>query len=217
MPKKCPRCGTSCGDAQAFCPRCGTKLPAAQPSYGQRPPPGPQRPQGRSPYGPGPQPPYGQQSYVGMGWFKFLIYFWLFAFGIAYILFGIAMLAGNGHYESVYGVAVNVSSLYYYSFPSLKIVDIIYGIFLILVGGDAIFARMQLAAYRAYGIKHLKNTLTTAIAVNVIYMVVAAIIFGGMTEYLSAFFATPVSMVIVVVIILAINSSYFRKRAYMFS
>lgn len=64
MPKTCPRCGTSCGDAQAFCPRCGAKLAAAQPSYGQRPPQGQQQP----PYGQRPpqgQPPYGQQMAGG--------------------------------------------------------------------------------------------------------------------------------------------------------
>ena len=71
MPKTCPRCGTSCGDTQAFCPRCGAQLSAAQPSYGQRPPQGQppygQRPpQGQPPYGQRPpqgQPPYGQQPY----------------------------------------------------------------------------------------------------------------------------------------------------------
>lgn len=77
MPKTCPRCGTSCGDAQAFCPRCGAQLSAAQqPPYGQRPPQGQQQPpygqrppQGQPPYGQRPpqgHPPYGQQGPGGM-------------------------------------------------------------------------------------------------------------------------------------------------------
>lgn len=58
MPRVCPRCGTSCGDTQAFCPRCGTKLQAGQPSPGQQPY-GQRPPQGQQPYGQ--RPPQGQQ------------------------------------------------------------------------------------------------------------------------------------------------------------
>lgn len=74
MSKTCPKCGTICGDAQAFCPKCGTRLAAApQQPYGQRPPQGQppygQRPpQGQPPYGQRPpqgQPPYGQQRAGG--------------------------------------------------------------------------------------------------------------------------------------------------------
>lgn len=64
MPRVCPRCGTSCGDTQAFCPRCGTKLQAGQPSPGQQP--YGQRPtQGQQPYGQ--RPPQGQPYYAPQG------------------------------------------------------------------------------------------------------------------------------------------------------
>lgn len=238
MSKICPNCNTACDDALVLCPRCGTRLPAAQPPYGQQRPPqgqqpygyGQQPPQGQQPYGYGQQPyGYGQQPFpqqkpqaipgLGMNWFKFIIYFQLFAAALGNLILGIVMLTGN-QYNTEYG---NISEIMYLMFPSLKTLDIFVGICMILLAAGCIFARMRLAGFYANGPKLYLCVLAASIAVNLIYIVAFFVIFGDVIQGLGLDGAALeivsqfVGMMIGYVILVIVNSIYFKKRAQLFT
>lgn len=247
MPKVCPRCGTACGDAQAFCPRCGSRLPAAQQPYGQRPPYGQppygQRPPyGQPPYGQRPpygQPPYGQGPVLGMNWFKFTIYFQLFAYALGSVLFGIFVMTGSQYVYKIdifgYSYSDNYSNYVYEYFSGLKIADILYGICLIALAAGAIYVRMRLAGYRADGPSLFRGFWVAMIVVNVIYVIaflgITHEIFeeldlmpSYMSSYFSSFvtsflsaFLTAASQTISAVVMLIINNIYLKNRAHLFT
>ena len=80
---------------------------------------------------------------LGMGWFKFLIYFGLWAGGIYNFVIGINMLTGN-----IYA-SQNVSPEKVYKvFPNLKGVDGFCGIVICLFSIFQIVTRFSLAKYK---------------------------------------------------------------------
>lgn len=247
MPKICPRCGTSCGDGQAFCPRCGSKLPEAQQQpYGQRPPQGRQpygvqrpphsqgyqpqqpppygqRPQQPPPYG-GQQPPYGQQPYgpgLGMKWFKFNIFFYLFVAAIGYLGRGISAMAGKLMYyvfDDYFGF-FDLTEAFHEYYSSLKVLDILFGLCLIALAAGAIYVRMQLAGFRANGPKLYLGLWIAATAVQALHdIAVLAIVTKYDAQYLvSPSIATIIGQLIGMGVFIALNNIYFNKRAHMFT
>lgn len=258
----CPRCGTRLPAAQqpyGQRPSYGQQPPQGQqrPPYGQqRPPYGQQRPpygQQRPPYGQQPygqqRPPYGQQpphnpqygyaSGLGMNWFKFTIYFQLFAYALGAVILGIVVMTGSQYVYEIYGFSTNYSEYMYEYFSGLKILDILYGLCLIALAAAAIYVRMRLAGYRTNGPSLFRAFWGAMILVNVIY----AIAFVGITHevfeelgsasshsisympsYLSSFitsflssFLMAVSQTISAVVMLIVNNIYYRNRAYMFN
>ena len=117
----CTKCGNQVPDGQKFCSACGNPMAPAQqprqPQYGQ-----PQQ-QYQQPQQQYQQPQYGRPQYqqaapaaLGMGWFKFLIYFALFAGAVLNALTAISMLTG-----SMYGESKDLVYLFY---KDLKTVDL---------------------------------------------------------------------------------------------
>ena len=213
MSKICPSCGTACDDTQAFCPRCGSKLPAQQQPYGQQPPYGQQQYGQQQPYGYGQQPPqygqppqYSQGPALGMKWFKFIIWFQLFATALLNVISGISALTG-----SQYGSSADAELVYMF-FPSLKTVDMIYGICLIVLAAGAIFVRMQLAGFRTNAPKLYLGLLAAAVAANLIYLVAAASILSD----LGLDFTSNISQLATSVVMIVVNSIYFKKREHLF-
>ena len=83
---------------------------------------------------------------LGMEWFKFIIYFQLFAFCIIALYNGFKQLLGIYNVEGK-----DVSRIIYNSYPNLRIIDIIFGIIFIVIGVAAIFVRFQLAEFKKNG------------------------------------------------------------------
>ena len=146
----CPNCGKNVGDAERFCPNCGAALnqntPSAnpQPSYQQ---PAYQQPtyqqpnyhQGnyqQQPYQPVYQQPVQQYPYP-MNWYKFVIYFALFASAVLNGITGIMHLTGG--YWSAQGVE---AEWIYAVFSGLQVVDIFVGIASLVLAAFAIVTRM---------------------------------------------------------------------------
>ena len=129
----CKYCGHQVADGSLFCPSCGNRLDSPQESQPQNSytPPQQNTPPYQGAYTPptgGYQPPQSNQGYNGgyqpyqsapnygampMNWYKFLIYFALFASCVLNAIYGLGMLTGM-----VYGDA---SSLVYAFYGSLKV------------------------------------------------------------------------------------------------
>lgn len=204
----CPKCGAACDDAQPFCANCGGSLSAQPASSAQQQPYGQQQSYGQQPYGQQPygQQPYGQGPVLGMKWFKFIIYFQLFAAALISLATGISALTGGqygGYKDAVYLV-----------FPALKTVDIFYGVCLIALAGANIYVRMQLAGFRSNGPKLYLSVYSATFVLSFLYIIAVSVIIGDRAGTLNL--TAYISELVGAVILIIVNSIYFKKRAHMF-
>ena len=225
----CSKCGTQLNDGQAFCSNCGAPTnaqPAQQPqSNPYQPAQAPQQPQSNpyqynqpaqapydQPYGSAPQQsPYGLAP-IGMKWFKFLIYFMLFAGAILNVIGGIMALTGSQY--TVEGE--NVSALVYAFYPSLKTMDIIYGIGCIALGAFQIYARFALASYKAKAPKYIVIMYVATAAIVAIYSFAVMGIVPESVVPSSKLTAQAIGAIISGGVMALLNKIYFDKRKHLF-
>lgn len=188
----CSKCGTQIPDNAGFCTSCGNPVASqATPAY---------------------QQPLAQpaEPALSMKWFKFLIYFGLWAGAILNIVLnGVVMLNGL-HYGDA-----ETAKLVYAMFEDLKSLDTLCGVFAIAVGVFGIYTRFQLAGFKKKGPMLLTLVYAGAIAFNLIYIigcnsVLPEYILSEM-DYSSIYSNTVTSAVMIFV-----NIAYFKKRAHLF-
>lgn len=170
------------------------------------------------------QQPYGQQGYpqpypqsslqnagLPMNWHKFLVYFALWASAALYVISGILTIIGaqyTGYAELVYAFI-----------PSLRILDIVYGIAQLGLAVLAFITAFKLLKLKRGAPKLLTLLYIVSIVTAVVYVVVFAIILlnygSDLGDLVSAFASTFSSIGISVFMIIA-NSIYYKKRAHLF-
>lgn len=229
----CPNCGSQVPDTSRFCPSCGASLgaaaqqepvqPATPPSPGVPPAPGAAPIPGTPPV-PGAAP---IQSYAGtaepsMKWYKFLIYFALFA--------GALLNVGNA-FTAFTGAHYDGSAKYVYAmFGGLQAVDIIYGVVLIGLAVAAIYVRQQLAHFKKGAPKMFLVLYGANAVVGILYLAAVLVIaLASVSGYLSAYVdpidvaleIVPVAQIFLTIIgaaiYLVLNKIYFDKRAHLFT
>lgn len=224
----CSKCGTQLNDDQAFCSNCGAPT-NAQPQPQSNPYQAPQQPQGnpyqynQAPQQP-PQAPYGQPygyapqqspygfAPIGMKWFKFLIYFLLFANVIFNIIGGITALTGAQY--TVEGE--NVSAFVYAFYPTLKTMDIIYGISCIALAAFQIYVRFALASYKAVAPKCIMIMYVATAAIISIYSFAVMAIVPESVVSSGELAGQAVGSIIGGVVMVLLNNTYFNKRKHLF-
>ena len=216
----CRNCGKNLDDGVAFCPGCGTAVqaPPAQEPAPQQPvyqQPAPQQPvyQQSVPVQPAyQQPVYQQQPVVfveapPMKWFKFLIYFSLWAGAVLNLISGIAMMSGSS-YEGA-------ADLVYAMFDGLQGLDTFCGLYAIALAAFGIFVRFQLAGYKKKAPLMLMILYIAAAAYGLIYIIgINAILPSYVLEAVdtTSMYSSMISSGVMVII----NHIYFKKRAHMF-
>ena len=200
----CPNCGTQCPDDTKFCPNCGSSVANNQPTENA------QQNFGQPNYT---QPNYTQpnnytqpQMYnvqLEMKWFKFLIYFGLFAGAVLNCLSAILQITGAVYEES--------AEVVYIFFPELKFFDIFYTILLLALAVLQIFTRFQLSGFKKNGPKLILIVYSAAAVISLLYGIVASVI---LHEFL--FNANMIISIIVPVVMVVLNKIYFDKRKDMF-
>ena len=231
----CKYCGKQLADGTLFCPSCGNRLDPPQETPSQNPYTPPQQPAssqpqsgysgqqpgGYTPSGSGYTPPTGgytpggyQSPQTGpsygalpMNWYKFLIYFALFASCVINAITGIGLMTGM-----IYGEA---SSYVYAIFGGLRVVDLLIGAVMICVAVLAIIVRQKLAQFRKDGPSYLMILYAVNMAATILYLILATMVVGEWllsSEIVGQYMAsTAVSIVMMVV-----NNIYFKKRASLF-
>lgn len=206
------------GEGVSFCPNCGTAAQAAQQPAPQQP--APQQPAPQQPVYQQPiyQQPNYQQAPVGyppvvfveeppMKWFKFLIYFSLWAGAVLNAITAIGMLTG-----SIYGAE---AELVYAVFSDLKGLDTLMGVLSLALAAFGIFTRFRLAGYKRNGPLMLMIVYIASALLNLIYVIGlnAALpsIALEMIDTTSAYSSIISSVVMVIV-----NHIYFKKRSHLF-
>ena len=212
----CRFCGTKIPDNVKFCPECGANLapvPSAAPE--ESAPAAPAAPEIPTPYDPPPYDPapYSADSFAsadvaaapqrGMKWFKFIIYFQLWA-GMLVNLVTAGKYFTGAYYEG------NAEMVYRF-FPALQPLDIVMGVVCLALAVYAVVVQRALAKFRAKGpmmyyLMYIVNT-----AVTVLYLIIGSIIIGQ-----SAFTAEVAGSIIGSIVMLFVNIPYFNNRKHLF-
>lgn len=226
----CPNCGNQCPDGTKFCQSCGTPLANnqqqnqntqsdfgnqqanyqqpnqqyQQPNYNQY-----QQPNYNQPY----QQPYQQypqyvDPYNGhpMNWYKFLIYFALFAGAFFNVSYAVLYMTGK-IYETQ-----NVDSMtVYYLYPNVKPVDIVYGILLIALAVFMVMTRFQLSGLKKNGPK----MIVALYGINIAMVIVYSIAISCTTDYM-AFNASTIGQCVIPIVMAVVNKVYFDRRKDIF-
>ncbi len=206
----CPNCGTQCPDDTKFCPSCGSSVANNQPTenaqqnFGQ---PNYTQPNYTQPNNYAQPYNYTQPQMYNvqfeMKWFKFLIYFGLFAGAVLNCLSAILQITG-----AVYEGSAEVVYIF---FPELKFFDIFYTILLLALAVLQIFTRFQLSGFKKNGPKLILIVYSAAAVISLLYGIVASVI---LHEFL--FNASMIISIIVPVVMVVLNKIYFDKRKDMF-
>lgn len=152
-------------------------------------------------------PPVGKTEF-SMGWFKFLIYFALFAGAVVNVMFSINYLTGSIYLAQSNG---EISAAVLYSiYGSLRAVDVIYGILLLALAGLGVYTRFRLAQYRKDGPKLLYILYGAGAASSVLYCI-AVLAVSGMNQLSAVIGSLGTSAVMVIV-----NIKYFNERKELF-
>ena len=212
----CRFCGTKIPDNVKFCPECGANLapvPSAAPE--ESAPAAPAAPEIPTPFDPTPYDPapYSADSFAsadvaaaprrGMKWFKFIIYFQLWA-GMLVNLVTAGKYFTGAYYEG------NAEMVYRF-FPALQPLDIVMGVVCLALAVYAVVVQRALAKFRAKGpmmyyLMYIVNT-----AVTVLYLIIGSIIIGQ-----SAFTAEVAGSIIGSIVMLFVNIQYFNNRKHLF-
>lgn len=139
----------------------------------------------------------------GMKWFKFIIYFQLWAGMLVNLVTAGKYFTGayyEGNAEMVYRV-----------FPALQPLDIVMGVVCLALAVYAVVVQRALAKFRAKGpmmyyLMYIVNT-----AVTVLYLLIGSIIIGQ-----SVFTAEVAGSIIGSLVMLFVNIPYFNNRKHLF-
>lgn len=176
----CKRCYSEIDDSCLYCPNCN------------------------APTGDNPLNVYGSdhKPWHPMKWYKFLIYFALFA-GAALNLFSAVSMLSGSYYAADYA-----------RFAGLRTTEIVFGVALLVLVALMIVARFRLAAYRRNGPILLYTVYITTfllqLATCIVYPVVLHISFLFYID-----FYTIVNF-IEGILLLVLNRIYFKKRRFLF-
>lgn len=176
----CEKCGHQLEEGSNFCEACGNVVSSENTAL--------------------PMP--------AMKWYKFLIYFALFAGAVGSLWSGIQYVTGL-----IYGENIIV-----YDFvDGLKTLDVVMGGCLIARAVLFIVTRSQLAKFKKNGPKLVVACYATDIIWSVVYIVGLVSVYSGIldvSEFLDI--SELVGPVCVDIIMIVYNISYFKQREYLF-
>ena len=192
----CQNCGDQIEVGKKFCSNCGAPVAGQnhqQQSY--------QQPQ------PSYQPPVSLEKELPMKWYKFLIYFVLFASAILNLASGIQFLNGTA-----YG---GEAELLYDAFDGLRGLDMLIGVVMILMAVFSVYTRFRLSKFCKDGPVMLMILYAVGAITLILYMVgLYAVLPDVFHEALdSSSIASSTCMSIAMIFA---NKKYFDKRKHLF-
>lgn len=184
---KCPICGEMVADNTATCPNCQVNLRDVElPTMKTEE-------QNKAPV-------------LGMGWYKFLIWFSLFAAALLNTASGLKLLTG-----SVYGEEADQIYAFY---DGLKGLNVVTGLGLIGMAVLAIVTRISLANYKKNGPKMIVALNLISAAIGLVYVIGVNSILSAANVHIDT--SSDYSSLVSSLILALINYNYFKKRAHMF-
>ncbi len=149
-----------------------------------------------------------------MKWFKFLIYVYLFLTAILRFIEAIFYGLGLSYGE-------DMTTIYSY-YSGMQILNIIYGLFFVAMGGMAIYVRQQLAHYKENGPNLFIAFFIIDVAGGIVYLLLSSLVMdgfviGGTTFVSGLYFLSYILMTIIPnAIYVILNVIYFNNRKSLF-
>ena len=197
----CRKCGTEISEGFRFCTTCGELL---------RKPEMPvvlQKIEAQ----PCPLPEEEQKSAFSMKWYKFLIYFALFAAAAAEFLMALLCFTGLCHGSAIAAKRV------YLIFPAWRVLDILLGILLVLFAAFSIYTRLRLSGCCKDGPICLYLSCAADAVFWIVQIVGAILIISGAGCAWSGLIFVPLLVSIVTAAAaIVLNHIYFKKRKDLF-
>lgn len=223
----CGKCGAELPDNAVICGYCGEPVgtqPTAgnqgaytapadyqQPTYQQ---PAYQQPTYQQPtmgYTDPGQPPvnyFAQPQQYPMKWYKFLIYFSLFAGAVMNVISGIMVLSGS-QYDGK-------ADLVYSFYDGLKTTDTLFGIACIVTAVLFVYARFQLAGYKRNAPTALMIAYAVPLVATLIYLIAVSSILSEAGVSTGDLISEQIGSMVGSAIVLVANYVYFNKRKSLF-
>lgn len=156
------------------------------------------------------KPGPGYASGYPMAWFKFLIYFMLFANAAINIFTAVTYLTGSVYLGEDMTMS-DVEALYMF-YPTAKMIDVIYGVLLIALAAYAIFTRFQLSGFKRRGPFLFILMYVLNLVIGLLYSISIMFTLGaGPLDYISL-----APSIITSVVMIFVNVVYFKKREELF-
>lgn len=189
----CPNCGVELKENDAYCSVCGREIRTAVSSQG-------------------PTAAYSCRNELPMNWHKFLVYCLLWAGAALNLIGGILCVTGMQ-----YGSALG-KELVYRIFPSLKALDIFYGISLILLAPFCAHTAYSMLKLKRGATKRLTMLYVLELAVALIYTIGCILILTKNSSAIdiSSLLINAISTIIGGGIMIAVNHVYYKKRKNLF-
>ncbi|MBE5734798.1 MAG: zinc ribbon domain-containing protein [Clostridiales bacterium] len=199
----CRYCGKEVDEKATFCQHCGSQIGEPEVSTAEQTQQVENQQVALS-------QEQNQKIVYPMKWWKFLVYFLLFASAIFNVIGGIEQLTGSIYEEKP---GDGMIELVYSAFPALKPIDVILGLLTIALGVFAIFVRQSLYKFKAIGPKLLLLLYAFSCLINVIYCIS---VFAIVPEIAKEMITDFVSTIVVSVIMIIVNNNYFNTRKELF-
>ncbi len=173
--------------------------------------------QGTPPFGGAGYSPQMQtmpQTDLGMNWYKFVIYFALFAQALVLVILSINLFTGG-----LYG---GLADYVYMLFGGLRALDIIFGLVFLALAAMAIYVRQKLAHFKCDAPRLFYAFIIAANAASLVYfwglsyMLSSVSFYDASSVVSTGVISTTISIIGGCAIWLAINTAYFKKRAHLF-
>lgn len=146
-------------------------------------------------------------TYHPMKWYKFIIYFQLFAAMALNLLSAIGAFTGAQYGEDAEAL--------YYMFENLKTVDILMGVVCILLAVGDLVARQKLSGFKRDAVRWYLGMMAASVVVSIVYIVAVCSVTGlSIVEMMAQ--ANLRASIWGSVVMLAVNYTYFQKRRDMF-
>ena len=199
----CSQCGTRLdGENIKFCSNCGARVELGQVNSST----------GYGTYTAGNTNTYeAPVKKYSMKWFKFQIYFALFAGAVVNLIFGFNYLTGMIYFSQTNGT-VSAEQVYRAFGGGLKLMDMVYGILMLALAGFGIYTRFRLAKYKSNGPTCLFILNGSSAVLSILYnLVVTAVVSGN-----AMMGSSNASSIVGSVLLVLINYKYFKKREELF-
>lgn len=197
----CYRCGAQVPDDSDFCAQCGAIAANKEPQLAFSTEASQEQ-----------TADHAKPDYDGfpMNWYKLLIHFLLYAGFILNLVSGILQIFGMQYGE--------YTPLYYAEFPTLKTVDIVFGILTILFAFYVLYVRFELAKLKKHAPLKLMIAYLLNMLISAAYLVITAFLFASTDAGVDRLdlYAKLISLVLGSGIILYCNLVYFKKRKSLF-
>lgn len=150
------------------------------------------------------------QNQMPMKWYKFLIYFSLFAGAALNCYNAIQILTGKQYTYNGF----NQSDRIYSYYSGLQAVDIIYGLLIIVLSMFGIVTRQKLKGFSKQGPKFILWFYVGSLILSLTYLVIVTLITEiQLSELLSTRFVTSITTGIIMIFA---NKTYFANREHLF-